>query len=264
MSGTIVDEGTDEGAPEPVTDDDLLGGRVRLRQPAVGYRVAVDPVLLAAAVRPEPGSLVLDAGAGAGAGALCLTARVSNGRIVALERDPAFVRLARHNVEANGRADRVTVVAGDLGRPDPAWAAHAFDEVMTNPPFHAGDRGTPPPSAEGARAESDLGLDAWLRACLRRLCPGGRLTLVHRADRLDGILTALAGRAGDVVVFPLWPSAAAGVARRVIVRARKGARGPLRLARGLVLHEACGAFTPAAEAVLRHAAPLILEEGRRR
>ena len=33
-----------------VTDDSLLGGRVALRQPAEGYRVAIDPVLLAAAV----------------------------------------------------------------------------------------------------------------------------------------------------------------------------------------------------------------------
>jgi tRNA1(Val) A37 N6-methylase TrmN6 len=60
------------------------------------------------------------------------------------------------------------------------------------------------------------------------------------------------------VVFPLWPSDAAAGAKRVIVAARKAARGPLRLARGLVLHEPDGRFTPAAEAVLRDGAPLNL------
>src|SRR5512143_2367110 len=35
------------------TLDRLLGGRVVLRQPAAGYRVAIDPVLLAAAVPAE-------------------------------------------------------------------------------------------------------------------------------------------------------------------------------------------------------------------
>ena len=35
---------------EHLTDDHLLGGRVRFSQPARGYRVAIDPVLLAAAV----------------------------------------------------------------------------------------------------------------------------------------------------------------------------------------------------------------------
>ena len=33
-----------------VTEDALLGGRVRLLQPARGYRVAIDAVLLAAAM----------------------------------------------------------------------------------------------------------------------------------------------------------------------------------------------------------------------
>ena len=57
------------------------------------------------------------------------------------------------------------------------------------------------------------------------------------------ILAALAGRAGDAIVFPLWPEAAAASAKRVIVAARKTARGRVRLARGLVLHEADGRFT---------------------
>ena len=35
------------------TADTLLGGRVRFAQPASGYRAAIDPVLLAAAIAPE-------------------------------------------------------------------------------------------------------------------------------------------------------------------------------------------------------------------
>ena len=37
-----------------LTEDALLGGRVRLLQSRRGYRVAVDAVLLAAAVHPGP------------------------------------------------------------------------------------------------------------------------------------------------------------------------------------------------------------------
>ena len=40
---------------EHLTDDRLLGGRVRFSQPARGYRVAIDPVLLAAAVPARAG-----------------------------------------------------------------------------------------------------------------------------------------------------------------------------------------------------------------
>jgi tRNA1(Val) A37 N6-methylase TrmN6 len=63
-------------AEEGTTEDGLLGGSVRLIQQAGGYRVAIDPVLLAAAVPAAAGDHVLDAGAGVAAAALCLAARV--------------------------------------------------------------------------------------------------------------------------------------------------------------------------------------------
>lgn len=47
------------------SSDALLGGQLFLRQPKSGYRAAIDPVLLAAAV-PKTEGLVLDAGCGTG------------------------------------------------------------------------------------------------------------------------------------------------------------------------------------------------------
>ena len=79
--------------PATTTVDPLLGGRIRLRQPRRGYRVAIDPVLLAAAVPERYCRRVLDAGAGTGAASLCLAARVPDCRIVALERDPEAAAL---------------------------------------------------------------------------------------------------------------------------------------------------------------------------
>ncbi len=103
----------------------------------------------------------------------------------------------------------------------------------------------------------------WIAAALRRLKPRGRLTMIHRAERLGPILSALEGRAGDARVLPL--AAREGrAAGRVIVTARKGARGPLVLLSPLVLHDGpCHVrdqddFSEAARAVLRDAAPLLL------
>src|SRR3546814_8190614 len=47
-----------------ITEDAFLGGRVKLRQPEVGYRAAIDPVLLAAAVPAVAGERVADLGCG--------------------------------------------------------------------------------------------------------------------------------------------------------------------------------------------------------
>jgi galactokinase len=60
---------------------------------------------------------------------------------------------------------------------------------------------------------------------------------------------------GAVELLPLWPRAGIA-AKRVLLRARKGARGPAKILPGLVLHEADGRFTPAAEAILRDAAQI--------
>jgi len=244
------------------TEDSLLGGRVRFSQPSGGYRAAIDPVLLAAAVPAAADEAVLDAGAGTRAASLCLAARVPGCRIVGLEVQRSLQRLASHNVQQNDLGRAVQMIEGDLRRPPPRLAGTIFDHVMSNPPHIAAGAATPSIHPERARAhvEQDLDLAGWLAACLRMLRPGGLLTLLHRADRLADALAALHGPLGDLVVYPLWPRTGDRPAKRLLIQGRKGSRGPLRLLPGLVLHEADGRFSPAAEAVLRHAKPLRVQE----
>jgi tRNA1(Val) A37 N6-methylase TrmN6 len=138
-------------------------------------------------------------------------------------------------------------------------ARGGFDRVMVNPPYAAEGASRPPkrPAQALATHETDARLADWLDTALALLKPKGGLTIVHRADRLDEVLLCLRGRAGGIRILPLWP-AAGKPAKRVLVAARKAAAGPLALAPGLVLHEADGRFTAAAEAVLREAAALTL------
>ena len=246
-------------ARRAVTEDRLLGGRVRLLQAARGYRVAIDPVILAAAVPARAGEAVLDLGCGSGAAALCLLARVPGVEATGLECDPAAAALARDNAAANGVGDRFRVLEGELLAPPPALRAARFDHVLLNPPYLDPARARLPedPDRRRSHGEAAAGLADWLDLGLRRLRDDGSLSVIHRAERLDEILAALAGRAGGAVVFPLWPGGAeAKPAKRILLRARKGSRAPLSLHPGLVLHRPDGGFTTAAEAVLRDAAPL--------
>lgn len=246
-------------APEPgLSRDRVLGGRLHLLQPRRGYRVAIDPVLLAAAVPATAGERVLDAGAGSGAASLCLAWRIPGSTVTGLELSPELLALARENTRLNGLEGRVEMVAGDLLDPPSAIRVLPFDQVLTNPPFHATGAASPPASTTARAAHlAAMPLAEWLQACLARLRPHGWLTLIHNTDRLDAILAALAGRAGDIAVLPLWPRVGAA-ARRVVVTARKGSRGPTRLLPGLVLHGSEGHFTPAADAILRDGAALPL------
>jgi tRNA1(Val) A37 N6-methylase TrmN6 len=116
------------------TTDTLLGGRVKITQPANGYRVAVDAVLLAAAVDAGPGQRVLDLGCGVGSAALCLAWRQPYVSVLGLDREPVFLACATANAAANGMAERVSFLAGDVLDPPPSLRA-AFDHVMLNPPY---------------------------------------------------------------------------------------------------------------------------------
>ncbi|MBM3557297.1 MAG: methyltransferase [Alphaproteobacteria bacterium] len=246
-------------APGTVTEDRLLGGRVVFRQPAQGFRASSDAVFLAASVPAKPGERALDLGAGAGPATLCLAARVADLAIDGLEQDPSLVALAEANAAANGHAERLRFLQGDIGRLPAEIGPGEYHHVFANPPFLPEARSDTPATGAKTQAkiEGEADLAAWVSAALVAARPKGTLTFIHRADRLDDLLAALAAKAGGIVVYPLWPKAGRP-AKRVLVRAIKRSRAPLTVAPGLVLHDAGGAWTQEAQAILRDGAALDL------
>ena len=235
------------------TENALLGGRVRLLQPARGYRIAVDAVLLAAAVEARPGERILDLGAGVAAVGLCLAARVPGCTIVGIELQPALAALAVRNARLNEVDECVQTLVHDLADPLPGHLG-PFDHVATNPPYLAAAVADPSPNPSKALAtvESSADLARWLEVATGALKPAGTLLAIHRSDRLEEIVGHLAGLGwGEITVKRLPPAA------RVLVRARRASGVQRTEAPPLILHRAAGGYTDEAEAVLRHAQPLI-------
>lgn len=242
--------------------DAFLDGRVMVWQPRTGYRAATDPVFLAAAVPARAGQQVLELGCGVGVASLCLARRVPGLVQCALEVQPDYAALARRNADAGGVA--LDVVDGDVARPPAALRAQVFDHVFANPPYYdAGGPQADDPGRDRALREGTP-LAVWVDTALRRTRPGGWITLIHLTARLPDLLSALLPRAGAVMVLPL--AARQGqAARRMIVRARKGARGPFSLLPPFVIHEGAAhagdrdSFTPAATRILRNGAAFAFE-----
>ncbi len=243
-------------APSATTDGTLLGGRVSYRQFRDGYRSGIEPVLLAATVPDRTGLRVLEAGCGAGAGLLCLSARAGGLHGTGIEQDPATAALARHNLDANGRADW-PVLVGALADASVQLAARAYDHAIANPPWHdSGSSASPSPRRDLARRAPAGTLSSWSLCLARLLRPGGALTLALPAARhLEAAGAMAASGFGAIRLLPLWP-VAGRPARIVLVRGVLGARGADAVLPGLVLHHPGGGFTEPAERILRNAASL--------
>jgi len=243
-------------APE-VVENALLGGRVRLRQPARGYRAGMDAALLAAAVAPRPGERLFEAGCGAGAVLMQIAARHDALSLTGLERDSSSAALARENAGLNGFGDRITVIEGDVAAGFRSLGLPPFDWAVSNPPFFddPGALRAPAPGKQGAWMADD-GLAAWTGLLLKAVREGGRIVIIHRADRLADLLALLGDKAGSFAIRPIQPFAEEP-AKRVLVRAIKTGKAPLRLLPPLVLHDRSGAkHTPESEALLSGEAAL--------
>ena len=247
---------------DQLSRDDFLDGQLHIWQPLSGYRAATDPVFLAASVAAKPGATVLELGCGVGTALLCLAARIDGLKLSGAEIQADYAALAARNAAENNVT--LSITQTNISDMPLSIRDRIFDEVITNPPFY--DENATPAGDEGrdtAKRLHEVPLEDWLEIGLRRTAPLGHFTLIHRAERLADILAVLHGRVGDIRIKPLT-SRIGRDAGRVIIRARKGARGPLKLLPPMILHQGekheidGDDFTPEAREILRKGKPLIL------
>lgn len=233
----------------------VLNRRVQLLQTKSGFRTSIDSVLLAAACRAVGGQSVLDLGCGVGSAGLCVLWRVPGVSLIGVEIQAESVKLARKNAGLNGMAERCVFEQADIR----AFKGRGFHHVICNPPYLEAGTHLVSPSESLAVArgqkDSDLSLKDWVDVGYKALKQDGSFTMIHRADHTDKIVQAMGARFGAIEIIPLWPRAG-DTAKRVIIRAIKGRKTGSILNPGLILHEADGAYTHAADQILKDGSAL--------
>ncbi|MCC6597189.1 MAG: methyltransferase [Alphaproteobacteria bacterium] len=238
----------------------LLNRRLKLHQPADGFRTSIDAVLLAAFCPAKAGQSLLDMGCGTGAAGFCVLARVEGVSLHGVDIQGDHIALAQKNATLNDLQEVCMFTQahiGDFTRYKADGTNAPFDHIICNPPYNEAAAHTPSPSSAKALAmgHADTDLADWVACANRNLKSGGSFTLIHKAAHIDKILQTLGPRFGAVEILPLYPHAGQE-ARRVIIRALKGRKTPARLFSGLILHTENGDYTPEAQDVLRDLAAL--------
>ncbi len=235
------------------TEDVLLAGSLRLRQPRRGHRAGTDAMLLIAAAGEA--DHVVDLGSGVGTVGLGLLALGRVRRADLVECDGVFAELARQNIALNDMASVARVIEADITAPARILAQAGLvpgeaDLVVANPPFNEPGHHRASPDARRLKAHAmDQGaFEGWAKAAARALKPQGRFVLIHRPEALVWLLPMLATRFRDLAIRPVH-AVSDEPAKRVLIAGRLGSKAPARLLPALVLHQSGGAHSAEAMSI---------------
>jgi len=152
------------------------------------FPLSTDSVLCAHFARIPHHAKVADLGCGSGAISMMLLANDPTLQITGIELDEAAADAARENARHN-RVD-LTVLHGDLRQIHTLLPAGSMDACISNPPYFPVGSG-PTGALATARSEETCSLQELTAAAGWLLKTGGRLTLVHRPERLADLCCAL-------------------------------------------------------------------------
>jgi len=227
-----------------LTHDALLGGAIRFVQPASGYRVNVDSVLLAAfASNGRRARLAVDLGAGVGPVALLLYHHRAAREFALVERDPTLAELAQRNLDSGDVPGAVHVQ--DLAQSGlPRELVGKAELVVSNPPFFLESEHRAPKTAERRNARLG-GIEPFLEAAGRALSGvKARAVFVYPARALSEFLSA----AGEAKLFAkrlrFVHAFADRAARLALVELRRAKAGGLVVEPPLVEWSRPGRRTP--------------------
>ena len=173
--------------------DDLIRGGLKIIQSPSAFCFSMDAVLLANFTALKMGDKIIDLGTGTGVIPLLLASRKMAGKIIGLEIQEDSCDRARRSVRGNCLEGLIEIIQGDICEADKVLGVGKFDVVTTNPPYLPVGRGAQNETDPIAIARHEIlcSLDNVVNAGSRLVRYGGRMTMVHRPERLSNIIVTL-------------------------------------------------------------------------
>ena len=227
-----------------ITKDSIFNGAISLYQPKHGYRVAVDPIILASIVEIKENQQILDVGCGVGTISLILKYLDKSQMVTSLDIDSGMTDLCRKNSEINDLPLDIINCGIDFN----VLKDRNFDCIVTNPPFYAPDSFRSSERKLTSNFET-INIKLWVSFCIKRLKNKGNFYIIHIPEKLSDILVAFGDSVGKIEIVPIY-SHSNQFAKRIIVKCKKGSREPLKILPGIISHQKNNEYSDILKSIL--------------
>lgn len=225
--------------------DYLIREDLRIIQNDAVFSFSTDALLLGHFTEVRKRDRILDMCAGNGVIPLLLSDK-GNNVITGVEIQPQLVNMAERSIQYNHLEGRITMVEMDINALIQAYAPAQFDLITCNPPYFKANQ-TNQHQLEAhkiARHEIYCTLDDCLRVSNHLLKEGGRIVMVHRAERMLDLFESMRHYRIEPKRLHMIYSKPGKAAQTIVVEGRKGGRQGLDIAPPFYIYDAQGDYTP--------------------
>ncbi|MDE9830023.1 tRNA1(Val) (adenine(37)-N6)-methyltransferase [Staphylococcus delphini] len=225
--------------------DYLIREDLRIIQNDAVFSFSTDALLLGHFTEVRKRDRILDMCAGNGVIPLLLSDK-GNNVITGVEIQPQLVNMAERSIQYNHLEGRITMVEMDINALVQAYAPAQFDLITCNPPYFKANQ-TNQHQLEAhkiARHEIFCTLDDCLRVSNHLLKEGGRIVMVHRAERMLDLFESMRHYRIEPKRLHMIYSKPGKAAQTIVVEGRKGGRQGLDIAPPFYIYDAQGDYTP--------------------
>ncbi|EGQ4119249.1 tRNA1(Val) (adenine(37)-N6)-methyltransferase [Staphylococcus pseudintermedius] len=225
--------------------DYLIREDLRIIQNDAVFSFSTDALLLGHFTEVRKRDRILDMCAGNGVIPLLLSDK-GNNVITGVEIQPQLVNMAVRSVQYNHLEDRITMVEMDINALIQAYSPAQFDLITCNPPYFKANQ-TNQHQLEAhkiARHEIYCTLDDCLRVSNHLLKEGGRVVMVHRAERMLDLFESMRHYRIEPKRLHMIFSKPGKAAQTIVVEGRKGGRQGLDIEPPFYIYDEQGDYTP--------------------
>lgn len=225
--------------------DYLIREDLRIIQNDAVFSFSTDALLLGHFTEVRKRDRILDMCAGNGVIPLLLSDK-GNNVITGVEIQPQLVNMAVRSVQYNHLEDRITMVEMDINALIQTYSPAQFDLITCNPPYFKANQ-TNQHQLEAhkiARHEIYCTLDDCLRVSNHLLKEGGRVVMVHRAERMLDLFESMRHYRIEPKRLHMIFSKPGKAAQTIVVEGRKGGRQGLDIAPPFYIYDEQGDYTP--------------------